>query len=296
MEGADDGQAEDLEAFDRAIESAVATGKTTWASIVPLLDASIAQRLRQRAEARFLALFPSPKATGGEDTMQNRVVHAENLLHIIDATAYSVSATNTSVGATNLACDIVAALNGLWLLLAKSQSRDIKDAIMSKWLPLLLSFTTIRIPAFEATKPGHESRAKTVLALAAIFLQLQAFDIATDEIKNLIEQTFDLALYLVDALPEDMRQQCIRNLRDAASSAQISYLFSYTPNPTEWLVLSQKERSLPPPGAGAAERATEKEKLVPFSLRRWEMLGEPTPNVGENDTSLSLTLFGARRG
>jgi mediator of RNA polymerase II transcription subunit 12 len=296
MEGADGGQAEDLEAFDRAIESAVATGKTTWASIVPLLDASIAQRLRQRAEARFLALFPSPKATGGEDTMQNRVVHAENLLHIIDATAYSASATNTSVGATNLACDIVAVLNGLWLLLAKSQSRDIKDAIMSKWLPLLLSFTTIRIPAFEATKPGHESRAKAVLALAAIFLQLQALDIATDEIKNLIEQTFDLALYLVDPLPEDMRQQCIRNLRDAASSAQISYLFSFTPNPTEWLVLSQKERTLPPPGAGAAERATEKEKLVPFSLRRWEMLGEPTPNVGENDTSLSLTLFGARRG
>ncbi|PMD54318.1 RNA polymeras-like protein II mediator complex component Srb8 [Hyaloscypha bicolor E] len=296
MEGADDGQAEDLEAFDRAIESAVATGKTTWASIVPLLDASIAQRLRQRAEARFLALFPSPKATGGEDTMQNRVVHAENLLHIIDATAYSASATNTSVGATNLACDIVAVLNGLWLLLAKSQSRDIKDAIMSKWLPLLLSFTTIRIPAFEATKPGHESRAKAVLALAAIFLQLQALDIATDEIKNLIEQTFDLALYLVDPLPEDMRQQCIRNLRDAASSAQISYLFSFTPNPTEWLVLSQKERTLPPPGAGVAERATEKEKLVPFSLRRWEMLGEPTPNVGENDTSLSLTLFGARRG
>jgi mediator of RNA polymerase II transcription subunit 12, fungi type len=296
MEGADDGQAEDLEAFDRAIESAVAAGKTTWSSIVPLLDTSIAQRLRQRAEARFLALFPSPRAAVGEDTMDNRVAHAENLLHIIDAIAYSVSATVTSIGTTSLALDIVAALNGLWLLLANSQSRDVKDAIMSKWLPLLLSFTTIRILAFEATKPGHESRAKAILALAAIYLQLQALDVATDEIKNLIEQTFDLALYLVDPLPEDMRQQCIRSLRDAASSARISYLFSLTPNPTEWLVLSQKERILPPPGAGAAERAIEKEKLTPFSLRRWEMLGEPTPNVGENDTSLSLTLFGARRG
>jgi mediator of RNA polymerase II transcription subunit 12 len=46
-------------------------------------------------------------------------------------------------------------------------------------------------------------------------------------------------------------------------------------------------------GAGAD---TQKEKLAPFALRRWEMLGEPTPNVGENDTSLSLTLFGARKG
>jgi mediator of RNA polymerase II transcription subunit 12 len=296
MEGVDYGQAEGLEAFDRAIESAVAAGKTTWASIVPLLDHSIAQRLRQRAEARFLALFPSPRATSSEDSMHNRIVHAENLLHIIDATAYSVSATTTSAGTNNLACDMVATLNGLWLLLANSQSREIKDTIMSKWLPLLLSFTTIHIYSFEATKAGHESRAKAILGLAAIYLQLQALEPATDETKSLIEQTFDLALCLVDVLPEDMRQQCIRSLRDTAASPRISYLFSYAPNPTEWLVLSQKERILPPPGAGAAERTVEKEKLAPFSLRRWEMLGEPTPNVGENDTSLSLTLFGARRG
>jgi mediator of RNA polymerase II transcription subunit 12 len=35
---------------------------------------------------------------------------------------------------------------------------------------------------------------------------------------------------------------------------------------------------------------------VPYPLRRWEMLAESTPNVGENDTSLSLKLFQARRG
>jgi mediator of RNA polymerase II transcription subunit 12, fungi type len=295
MEGTDSGQSDDLEAFDRAIESAVAAGKTTWASIVPLLDASIAQRLRQRAEARFLALFPSPRATSGEDTLQTRIVHAENLLHIIDATRYSVPTAKTSVGIINLACDIVASLNELWLLLANSQSLEIKDAITSKLLPLLLSFTTIHIPSFEATKAGHESRAKAILALVAIFLQLQTLDNTTEEIKNLAEQAFDLALCLVDALPEDMRQQCIRSLRDTASSPRVSYIFSFAPNPTEWLVLSQREKALPAPGGGAADRAVEKEKFAPFTLRRWEMLGEPTPNVGENDTSLSLTLFGARR-
>jgi mediator of RNA polymerase II transcription subunit 12 len=295
MEGSEDEQSEDLEGFDRAIESAVAAGKTTWASIVPLLDASIAQRLRQRAETRFLALFPSPRNAGGEDSVQDRIIHADNLLHIIDATAYSLSATTSSPHATNLASEIVATLNGVWLLLSNSQSQDIKDSIMSKWLPLLLSFTIIHTSGFEGTKAGHESRAKAILALAAILLQIQAFDTTTEDIKNLIEQTFDLALYLVDSLPEDLRQQCIRSLRDTVSSPRISYLFSIAPNPTEWLVLSQKERTLSPLGAGAAEKVVEKEKLVPFSLRRWEMLGEPTPNVGENDTSLSLTLFGTRR-
>lgn len=296
MEGTEDPQSEDLEAFDRAIESAVAAGKTTWASIVPLLDVSIARRLRQRAEARFLALFPSPRNPNGEDSARSRIIHAENLLHIIDATAYRMSTSPTPINVTNLASDIVATLNGLWLLLANSQSKEMKDAIISKWLPLLLSFTTIHTSAFEANKAGHENRAKAILALAAILLQLQAVDTTTEEFKNLIEQVFDLALYLVDSLPEDMRQQCIRSLRDTVSNPRVSYLFSFAANPTEWLILSQRERIVPPPGAGAAERAVEKEKLVPFSLRRWEMLGEPTPNVGENDTSLSLTLFGARRG
>jgi len=36
--------------------------------------------------------------------------------------------------------------------------------------------------------------------------------------------------------------------------------------------------------------------LFPFTMKRWEMLGEPTPNMGENDTSLSLTLFASRKG
>ncbi len=39
----------------------------------------------------------------------------------------------------------------------------------------------------------------------------------------------------------------------------------------------------------------QKGKMVPFSLKRWENLSEPTPMVGENDTSLSLRLFEARK-
>ncbi|KAK1057219.1 RNA polymerase II mediator complex subunit [Friedmanniomyces endolithicus] len=37
------------------------------------------------------------------------------------------------------------------------------------------------------------------------------------------------------------------------------------------------------------------EKTMPFPLRRWEIMPDPTPVMGENDTSLSLGLFGARR-
>jgi mediator of RNA polymerase II transcription subunit 12 len=34
-------------------------------------------------------------------------------------------------------------------------------------------------------------------------------------------------------------------------------------------------------------------RMLPFALRLWEVLNDPTPNVGLNDTTLSLTLFDA---
>ena len=36
-------------------------------------------------------------------------------------------------------------------------------------------------------------------------------------------------------------------------------------------------------------------KMTPFPLRRWEIMPDPTPVMGENDASLSLGLFGARK-
>lgn len=302
MSGTNDDASERLQAFDNAIESAVTAGKTTWASIVPLLDVSISEHLRQRSEAQFLAMFPSPKIANPEDgsAKQNRITHTNNLLHVIETTAQSVSPTSpTAPSQTSLALDIVSTLNDTWNLLSSQQAHEIKEEIISQWLPLLLSFITINTCAFEATKPGNESRAKAILALTAIFLELQTLETKTEAIGGLVEQIYDLALFLVDALPDDMRQQCIRSLRDTPSSRQICYLFSFAENPTKSLILVQREKPSGGPGgsvAGGEGRLPEKEKLTPFTLRRWEMLGEPTPNVGENDTSLSLTLFGARRG
>ncbi|KAI5357591.1 Putative mediator complex, subunit Med12 [Septoria linicola] len=36
-------------------------------------------------------------------------------------------------------------------------------------------------------------------------------------------------------------------------------------------------------------------KVVPYMLRRWELMSDATPSMGDNDTSLSLGLFGARK-
>jgi mediator of RNA polymerase II transcription subunit 12 len=288
---------ERFQALDSAIETAVAAQNTSWTCIVPLLDISIVKHVRQRAETQFLAVFPSPKALSTEDSVQSRIKQAEILFYIVEATAYNMKSPGT---ANNLAAEIVSVLSNLWHLLSNNQNSEIQEQIITKWIPLLLSFITLQASVFEATKAGHETRAKAVLTLAAILLELQALDNSKESVTSLIEQTFDLALYLVDSLPDDVRQQCIRSLRETASNPRISYLFSIAANPSEWLVLWQKEKSAPiPPGLSGPETrammAGEKEKISPFALKRWEMLGEPTPNVAENDSSLSLTLFGARR-
>ena len=277
--------AERLQAFDKAIDSAVAAENTTWTSIVPLLDISIARHLRTRAETSFLSLFPSPK-TISEDIScaESNLKQATGFLYIVDATAYSISKPSST---STLASEIVTTFNNSWQLIssAQKQNPEFKDVVITKWLPLLLSFTTIHASAFEATKSGYEYRARTLLALAAILLELLALESISPLVALLIDRTFDLGLLLVDLLPDDMRQQCIRGLRDTTSNSRIIYLFSIAPNPSQWLVLSTRERI----------GGVEKEKLTQYPLRRWEMLGEPTPNVGENDTSLSLTLFGARK-
>ncbi|CAL3968079.1 unnamed protein product [Diplocarpon coronariae] len=297
-DGGDASPPEHLAALDSAIESAVHAGNTSWASIIPLLDVSIAQHLRRRAATQFLGGFPPPTAGGIEAAaMSTRIARAENLLRIIDATASGIPDAAPDPSNATLASDLVSTLNGTWLLLAGTPSPAVRESITSRWLPLLLSFTTTHVSVFEATRQGHESRAKATLTLAAVYLQLTALEIRTPAIRDLAEQTFDLALHLVDSLPEDLRLQCVRSLRDTTSNPQIAYLFSVASTPTESLWLSQKERGPVVPGTSPAEaRLPEKETLTPFVLRRWEILGEPTPNVGENDTSLSLTLFGARRG
>jgi len=286
---------EHLQALDNATESAISAENTAWACILPLFDVSVSQHVRARAEMQFFALFPREKTTL-EDvaTIESRVKQAENLLYIIEVASSSMAISPSS---NLLVSEIVTTFLSTWLLLSNTHEEfaKLRDLVVSKWLPLLLTFVTIHTSAFEVTKSGHENRAKALTALTAIFLELQALKTTSHAIVGLIEQTFDVATQLVDLLPDDLRHQCIRSLRDTTTNYQISYLFSITTNPSEWLMLNQKEKNGGSVGTEGRNIVVEKEKLCPFPLRRWEMLGEPTPNVGENDTSLSLKLFGARR-
>jgi mediator of RNA polymerase II transcription subunit 12, fungi type len=258
-----------LEAFERAVDSAVVSNNRAWMSIIPKLNVQIARHLCQRAERLFLQLVPSIKSEDPSALSSGENENlAERLLFIISAMRYSIQPNRT----LHLASQVVEKLNDLWQI--ASQGGESSQFTVVKWLPLLLEFIILHISMFDSTKCGSDLRSRVLLSLSTLLLELHT----RSDINNVLtQQTFDVALLLVDDLSEDARINCVRSLKDRTSDSAIRYIFGYSALPMDWLQLSQKG------------------KLVLHPLRRWEILSEPTPNVGENDTSLSLTLFKSRR-
>ncbi|ESZ89638.1 hypothetical protein SBOR_9976 [Sclerotinia borealis F-4128] len=295
-----------LDDLNRAVESAIKAGGTTWACIVPSLDFTAIHHLRRGAEAQLLALFHTAKASGYNDILEeeHQLTKAESLLVILDLTIDKTHTEKASVSNTSPNCfpDIVILLSGVSQYIANTQNTGCKVTFLTKWLPLLLSFTTSQAIALEQSKAGHEHRGRAILSLTTILLDLYVLK-ANTEIQYLpLEQCFDLVLNMVDVIPDDIRQQCGRNFREAASNLIISYIYSIIAAPSDWLYIYQGG-ILKSAAAGRHSSNTNTDhnkepsrQLFPFTMKRWEMLGEPTPNMGENDTSLSLTLFASRKG
>lgn len=257
-----------LQAFERAVDSAIASNNRSWTSIIPMLDIQIARHLCQRAERLLLQLVPSIKAEGSNSSLlgENDDL-AKKSLFVIHATMYSMEGNRNS----HLASQVVEKLNDIWQI-ASHGTVESRSSVIDKWLPLMLDFITLHINMFDNSKSSSELRSRMLLSLSALLLELQ-----TCAKSLLLQRIFDVAILLVDDLPDDARLNCIRSLKDKTFNPRIEYIFGYSAPPNDWLQLSQNG------------------KLIPYPLRRWEILSEPTPIVGENDTSLSLTLFKARK-
>ena len=111
---------------------------------------------------------------------------------------------------------------------------------------------------------------------------------------------YDTLLVLSDALSDESRRSCVRNLQDRKIwDSRVRFIFGYSgPTDSEWLQLvansSVKAETTVADLVGKSGPQTP-ETPQPYQIRRWEMMQDATPVVGVNDTSLSLTLFGARK-
>lgn len=324
-----------LELLSKAMDNAIDANNVMWTGMLSRLTPEISHHIKGRAELRFLELLPSLKKQPlAEHALDGDFHMAENLLTVIDSTIRGTTTPKPSLISNNL----VDKLGDIWEILASPNTEHaiLKADVLSRWLPLLLSYLALLASTCAASAAdaaankttGGEVRGRALLVLAGLVQELDSLSTSSgpsnlNQNRLLGERIFDTALVLVDGLPEDARQQCARVVRDATSDPRLRYLFSFdqAAAPAEeggGLMLAQRSnepRSSMPPGgnAGPQERraaafaassmaammgvgvGAAPERLAPFQFRRWEILSEPTPNVGENDTSLSLTLFDARK-
>lgn len=276
-----------LEAFERAVDTALANSNPTWTKIIPTLDPQIAHHLCERAERSLLSTIPSFKLTDSDSPSSppkyGNAALARRMLFVISATAYSARNTNHAT-----ALEIAEKVNNLAHALSQPQSTTAAATydLTTTWLPLMLEYITTHASTLAPSRPATDIRARVLLALSALLLALHTHT-GTDALSS---HVLDVSLLLVDELPDDARAQCGRFLADRGKAGGeavvgdpgLRYVFG-----------------LDPAGAGGAGEGTlmlsQRGRMEGFVVRRWENLSEPTPMVGENDTALSLSLFQARR-
>ncbi|GAP87217.1 putative transcription mediator subunit Med12 [Rosellinia necatrix] len=288
-----------FEQLSIAMDNAIEADNIMWTGMLSYLSSDITLHLKNRAEARFLDLFPSLKSLPFDENVSKGDVHmAENLLTVVDSVLRGASTSKPS----SFSSGIADRLTDLWEILGSTsqESATLKSSVLTHWLPLLLSYLALQAyqssTAVDLSKlPGSDVRARVLVILAGIVLELDKYPTS-----RLGPRVFDIALIIADNLPEESRLQCVRAVKDYTADPRVTYLFSLSPDPAENLMLAHREKGPPSHherkmmamnlGLGMPQ-----EKLTPFAFRRWEILNEPTPNIGENDTSLSLTLFDARK-
>lgn len=145
--------------------------------------------------------------------------------------------------------------------------------------------------------------------------------------QELLEFIHDVASVLADSLSESSLAMLARSV--ASRDSILSCLFGTCSSPDAWLAIvshpqpqgTQQQRALMKqaggqqpgpsrqphqqspvqqhgfqrPPARVEGRPVTDTKVLPFPVRRWEIMADATPMIGDNDTSLSLGLFGARK-
>lgn len=319
-------------AMDRAIEAQNIMWTTMLPCLSEDISRHLQSQARSRFLALVptpssLSSSKAPTNPQNPSANSNNLYLAEKLLGVIEAIVVGQPPPNTA----QLNSVVADRLSDLVEIVVATKIREGKTAgvlgpIFKHWLPMLLKFVLLHSVSLEPMSasvmttsaqgklvmpPHHEARAHTVLALCRLFLALEALPSHLVG-GGLRQQVFDVATVLADGLPDDLRLHCAKSILllpgmmpnlHTSSDARLHYILSVPQmSPMDSLMLAHREKTTMPHSTAARGMGAmygigpaSQEKLSPYVLRRWELLSEPTPNVGVNDTSLSLSLFEAIR-
>jgi mediator of RNA polymerase II transcription subunit 12, fungi type len=195
-------------------------------------------------------------------------------------------------------------------------------------LKILLYMCTLHTQPMAAENDAvKHARANLLAVLCGLGCHL-----AIQTLHEPVEYTFDVASVLADSIPAELLARLAKASK--ATDPRVHAIVGRPPASTEaWLAIasqvqppggSQQQRALAKhasqqqgqasmrpnatggnPSSGqqqqlpqrtfGANRVPVEMKTAPFPLRRWEIIPDAAPNMGENDASISLGLFGARK-
>ena len=236
-----------------------------------------ASSVRERAESELLATVVRGKVAPSQRAI------LENLFLVINATAFTIEKRENPLLIGQISDYLDAALRSSAI---ESACEDTYNCLHElSYLDLIL-----RILVCHQTTIQHANFPQALLYRLLMSLSLLAAHSATST-TSIGNQLLDVVALLSDSLSDENRSRCINTLEDQyhVHDPRLSFIYGYRETlDSEWLQLATK---ISPSADGAVARNI----TQPYHLRRWEMMQDATPVAGVNDTSLSLSLFSARR-
>ena len=256
-----------------------------WTRVVPAFDERHSSILQEQAELRLLSCLPDLLRMPGNSGNDSEVTMLLSIITTTDA-RLSVEVAGTLV---KLALDSFA----LIFAVSQKQGTTPPSARLERTIGILLSILTLHLPSVE-----EPSFSQSLIHDAIIILSIIMTDSPVSSSSSLCQQLNDLLIVLSDSLHEDTRTRLskTRQTLPTPTDPRFDYILGrLKPKDGNWLQILP-DTSLPPSASTPGKTLDVPKRVTqPFPIRKWEMMQDATPLMGENDTSLSLTLFGARK-
>lgn len=253
-----------------------------WACLVSELSVPQAASVREKAETQIIC-------SGITDTTlmcHGARTRLDGLSAIIEASGFSVSNAETSPFLDQIAYGLSMICSSPQLDKHQHDHNEIDSNRICQSIDVLISLLIMHQSTIQHPRFSQSALFQILISLGRLLINpFLAFH------PTLPTYVFDTLAFLSDSLSEDTRTRCIRTLRDHHhwQDPRLKFVFGFPETvDSAWLQLVTKSSTI-------AEAKSEGVLMQSYSLRRWEMMQDATPVSTENDTSLSLTLFGARK-
>ncbi|KAI9784733.1 MAG: RNA polymerase II mediator complex subunit [Peltula sp. TS41687] len=311
-EAEDESQSSLLETFLEEAQKLDGLANDVFTELIGVLASHQLRQINELAQARLMdclmrletSVRPTVKGSERPKTEQGII---QLYLSIIQTTAHRLQQS----AILEMGSALTSRLNQLVRILNEDRQKKISH-ITERRRSQTINLQNISLSTSKCISADHN---RIAIYLNAILLLLLD---STYIIPSLTEYTHDVLAQLIDDLPDDHRRQCINFLKDKPSHPLVRYLFSiadgsetesklYITGSSSSSRTAQRQPTMHGSGAsgggGSSSNVTNSKKAStttttttqPLQLRHWELLSEPTPVMGENDTSLNLKLFGARK-